>query len=239
MASLSSLDGSRLICLELGTGDELRILVKQSGSRVLLASSAGPLPQDAALLSLLSAYGVRAIERRGFMSAPPPSSSRLECVLCRCGSVSGATRLATLPLTDRPSTSQHGDGLRGFRAWLSAAESAASVDTRGLQARVDAAVATLDESLAAAASEKETLRAKMLADGFTLVTRKTTLESEEDAGSSKKKKRGRVGEESSGAFYTFQKQDEKLKRLEALRQGFAEDKLTIERIKTQRKFKPF
>jgi len=105
---------------------------------------------------------------------------------------------------------------------------------------VDAAVASLDESVAAAAAEKETLRARMLADGFTLVTRKTTLESEEDLEETRrKKKKSRVEETAGAAFYTFQKQDEKLKRLAALRQGFQEDRLTIERIKSQRKFKPF
>jgi hypothetical protein len=120
-------------------------------------------------------------------------------------------------------------------------EAASIVDTRGLQASVDATVAALDEAQAAAASEKETLRARMLADGFTLVTRKTTLEGEEEEaeGEERRKKKKKAGKVEVGAFYNFQKTDEKLKKLEQLRAGFAEDKLTISRIQSQRKFKPF
>ena len=93
----------------------------------------------------------------------------------------------------------------------------------------------------------ETLRARMQADGFTLVTRRSVLESEEGgaeaAGNRRGRKRTRPGGAINPAAYAApaaaSAQADKARRLQELRRGFEEDAARIARLKTQRMFQPF
>jgi hypothetical protein len=195
-----------------------------SDTRLRLFSSE-TLPAQGALLAALGA-GARSVVRRGCCAAL--DGSPLHCVEVRCAP-GAALRLAAAPLS--------GGGGGGLRGWLAAMEASLRVDTRGLQARVDAEVAALAEAESAAASEKERLRARMLADGFTLVTHKGGDGGlgDEDA-PQKKKKKPSVAEDK--ALYGFHVQSDKEKRLLALQKAFAADKERVKRMQEARKFKP-
>ena len=213
-----------------------------AGATLLLAACSGPLPPSAALAAALGgAAVVAAIEQRGVLRGG--GGRALECALVRCTSAGAAAQLLARPLSDTAVARRGG----GLAAWVARAEAAAAVDTRGLQGAVDAAVAVLDAAGAAASAEKETLRARMQADGFTLVTRRSVLESEEGgaeaAGNRRGKKRTRPGGAVNPAAYAAPAaataQADKARRLEELRRGFEEDAARIARLKTQRKFQPF
>jgi hypothetical protein len=239
---------SRLLVLDAHPphGPELSVLAVLHGaapsSHIVLASCAGALPQTPELLSALGA-DAQAVEQRGVLRAQQQQQRYLECALVRCAGPGAAARLLQRPLTARPTTDARG-APRGLRAWLSSAEAAAQVDTRGLQDSVDAAVRALDEAGAAAEREKDTLKARMQADGFTLVTRKSVLESEAEAsgaaGNRRGKKRTRPGGNLHPQNYAQSTaQEDKVRRLEELRKGFEEDTRHIARLKAQRKFRPF
>jgi hypothetical protein len=191
----------------------------------LFSSSA--LPPSAALLAALGA-GARSVARRGDCAAL--DGSPLHCVEVRCAA-GAAPRLAAAPLA--------GGGGGGLRAWLAAMEASLRVDTRGLQARVDAEMAALAEAEGAAAGEKESLRARMLADGFTLVATKGATAGGGLGGEEapRKKKKPSVAEDK--ALYGFHVQSDKEKRLLALKKAFDADKERIARLKEARRFKPF
>jgi hypothetical protein len=193
--------------------------------------SSAALPASPPLLAELGA-GARSVVRRGHCAAS--DGSPLHCAEVRCAG-GAASRLAAAPLGGGG-----GGGGGGLRGWLAAMEGALRVDTRGLQARVDAEVAALAEAESAVAGEKEALRARMLADGFTLVTHRAGADGgvggEEDA-PRKRKKKPSVAEDK--ALYGFHVQTDKEKRLLALKKGMEEDKARIKRLQDARKFKPF
>jgi hypothetical protein len=240
----TTLDFSGAVLLVLSaptpSGPELSVLARLHGAApsrtLLLASCTGSLPPTPALLSALGEELAIAVEGRGVASGP--GHRPVECALVRCASAAAAARLLRAPLTDRDAAAP------GLAAWLRQAEAAVQVDARGLQEGADAAVRALDERSAAADAAKETLRARMLADGFTLVTRKSVLESEEGAAGAAGNRRGKKRTRPGGdlhptAYRTKTAQEEKLRRLQDLRKGFEEDTKSIARLQAQRKFKPY
>jgi hypothetical protein len=215
------------------------------GALLLLAACSGPLPPSAALAAALGGSAmVAAIEQRGVLRSGGGGRGRaLECALVRCVSAGAAAALLARPLSATAAPRRDS----GLVVWVARAEAAAAVDTRGLQGAVDAAVSVLDAAGAAASAEKETLRARMQADGFTLVTRRSVLESEEGgaeaAGNRRGKKRTRPGGALNPAAYAApaaaSAQADKARRLQELRRGYEEDAARIARLRAQRKFQPF
>jgi hypothetical protein len=98
-------------------------------------------------------------------------------------------------------------------------------------------VAALAGAESAAAGEKEALRARMLADGFTLVAQKGGDGGAGGEEAPRKKKKPSVAEDK--ALYGFHVQNDKEKRLLALRKAVDEDKARIKRLQEGRKFRPF
>jgi hypothetical protein len=235
-----------LLALPLAGGGEASALALPYAKRcLLLASCAGPLPPSAALAAALGgAASVAGIEERGLMQGGAGAGAgaaprALECAVVRFTSARAARGALAQPLSARP-----GPARGGLQAWLARAEASAAVDTRGLQAGADETLRVLDAAGAAAAAEKETLRARMQADGFTLVTRRSVLESEEGAagaaGNRRGKKRTRPGGGlAPGAYAIRTAQEDKLRALSDLRKGYEEDRAHIARLAAQRKFNPF
>ena len=193
----------------------------------LLVLSASRLPAARALCSALGLPATSSEVSRG-------EHGGASWAVIRAPSASAASRPLRAPLQER------GDASRGLHAWLASARAeldsgggGCGGDARVLQARVDAELAAFDAGAAAAAEEKKTLGARMLADGFTLVTRKTRLESEAPTKDAKKKK-----DKALNDFYRFQKVSEKTEALKKLREGFAEDGARIKRLAAARTFRP-
>jgi hypothetical protein len=158
-----------------------------------------------------------------------------------CGSARAATKASRLPLRKSGSSSGGGSGGgSGVAAWLSASRTESLPTARELQASADAALMAFDAGTATAASEKKTIAARMEADGFELVTRRTRIEGEEMVGtemSAKARKKAAAGV-SRADFYAFQKRSEKAEALGALRDAFAADRDKIKRIASSRTFRP-
>ncbi len=141
----------------------------------------------------------------------------------------------------------HAPGLHGWlaNATAEARRAGRRGAARALQAETDALVAAFEEQEDSAKRKKEELAARMQADGFTLVTRKTAVgaeAAEEGAdgggGAAKRKKKSR-GALQQADFYRFQATDQKLDRLAELRAQFAEDKERVNKVKAARTFKPY
>ena len=125
-------------------------------------------------------------------------------------------------------------------AWLSASRAESLPTARELQASADAALVAFDAGAAEASSAKANIAARMQADGFELVTRRTKIEGEEEgsggvAVSAKAKKKAAAAK---ADFYAFQKRSEKAAALGALRDAFAADRDKIKRLASARTFRP-
>jgi len=142
-----------------------------------------------------------------------------------------------IPTID-PSTGKE----QGLRSWLSAYNEkggAQSKDSRELQRQVDDEVLKFDTAEGEKDLAKKELAARMQADGFTLVTRKTKIEdgNDEHESSTFKKKRKR-GDVSAGVdFYNGSSSNlrrEKAQKIAALRDQFEKDKDRISEMKGKR-----
>jgi len=215
-----------------------RLVDEAPGCRALLIIEAAPgtLPHPDALVAAWRASGAVSAA-----PAPPAAVDEAEgdapgCALLRFSSARAARAVLAAPLAAMSTAGPDG-APRGLRLWLANVEAAAARDARSLQAGADAVVASHDAAEAARDAEKDALRARMLADGFTLVTRKTRIEAEEAAheereaaaaATSGKKKRAREGVPN---LYGFQRAEDKLNKLKELRDGFAADKTRIARLR--------
>lgn len=131
---------------------------------------------------------------------------------------------------------------QGLRSWLSAYNEkggAQSKDSRELQRQVDDEVFKFDTAEGEKDLAKKELAARMQADGFTLITRKTRIEdgNDEHESSTFKKKRKR-GDISAGVdFYNGSSSNlrrEKAQKIAALRDEFEKDKERIIEMKGKR-----
>lgn len=131
---------------------------------------------------------------------------------------------------------------QGLQKWLKVyneTSGAQSNDSRNLQQQVDEEMSRFDSKESEKEQEKKELVARMQADGFTLVTRKTKLEDEDyDRESSTFKKKRKRGDISAGTdFYlgssSIQRR-EKAKSLATLRDEFEKDKQRISEMKTKK-----
>ena len=128
------------------------------------------------------------------------------------------------------------------------------MNQRKLQTSVDAAVSAFDSREAASESAVGDLSRKMDADGFTLVTHGakpraplTSLEmmptaeggTGAAAGEGESAKRRKKGPISKTDFYKFQRTEDKLGKLAALKTRFNEDRERVRKLKSARTFKPF
>jgi len=146
----------------------------------------------------------------------------------------------------------------GLRAWLAAhnAANAGSGDARAQQAEADAAMALFEAGETAAGRARAELAARMQADGFTLVTRRSRVD--EGGGddealvrgggfapdhiggggggreSTNAKRKRRRGDIAARGFYAENASERHGARLEALRAGFDEDRARIARTKAAR-----
>jgi ribosomal RNA-processing protein 7 len=218
----------------ISAGPRLFARLCDAPSHVLIASSL-PLPEDdGALLSLLEACGVGArVVSRG------ASEAGVAWATVACDGARGASRLAAARLGrgGGAAASAPAPGA-GLSAWLSAARADAAPSARELQAAADAEMAAFDAGAAAAADAKRVLAAQAAADGFTLVTRKTRVEGEDDIIVPRQKKRAGGGGAARADFYAFQKRSDKVAALETLRRAFEADRERIKRISASRTFRP-
>jgi hypothetical protein len=149
----------------------------------------------------------------------------------------------------------------GLRAWLAAhnAAGAGSGDARAQQAEADAAMALFEAGETAAGRARAELAARMQADGFTLVTRRSRVDegggddealargggfaTDHSGGgggggggreSTNAKRKRRRGDIAARGFYAENAGERRGARLEALRAGFDEDRARIARTKAAR-----
>lgn len=205
---------------------------------VVSAPDSGISLNDEELEAAFSAFSDIKIVDKGTAGE---DESALKYFLIRLAS-SKALRKVLGASSQFPQEDQEGRPL-GLRSWLGHHE-ASKVDSRTLQATVDKYMAKFEAGESEVDRKKSELSARMQADGFTLVTRKTKIAAEDEENDDVMLSRNQKSKEKRGDlavqdFYKFQRTENKFDKLTALRAQFAEDKERIKKLKDQRKFKPY
>jgi len=243
--------------------EELLLLAAPSaaGAGASLLRSAAALRACLPALERVVARGVLAADPAGAgadagadAGAPPYALLRL------AGGRAAALAVLARPLA-LPAADATGRAV-GLRAWLSAhhAADAGGGDARALQAEADAAMAAFEAGESAVGRARAELAARMQADGFTLVTRRSRVDegggddeaAAEGGGfapdhggsgggggghgreSKNAKSKRRRGDIAASNFYAENASERRGARLEALRAGFDEDRARIARTKAAR-----
>jgi hypothetical protein len=165
----------------------VRLFARLERGELLLLAAPTPAGPAAALLRSADALRARlpALERvvaRGLLAAPAaagggagapdaPPYALLRLAGGRAAALAVLARPLALPAADAAGRAV------GLRAWLAAHNAAAAGgDARALQAGADEAMAAFEAGEGAASRRRAELAARMQADGFTLVTRRSRVD---------------------------------------------------------------
>jgi len=239
-----------LAAIELSQGTARVFARALSPSRLLLVAPPGASAPAAAARELLRAGAAEeiaraALARAGEVEQRGVAGGAAYAVVRAAGSGgrgdASAEALASIASAAAASSAAAGSGA-GLRAWLAAHHArggALSQDSRALQRRADEDVRAFEAGESEADRAKRELAARMQADGFTLVTRRSRLESEEGAAeSANAKRKRRRGDVAAAGFYGGARAiaaERKSAKLETLRSGFAEDRAALAALKAKRR----